>query len=810
MPQLKGRAGAGASAFRWMFLSPEQPQARLPPMIGKTFTTMLGGRELSIETGKLAKLVSGSVTVRYGDTLLLVTAQASDSQSKLDFLPLTVEFEERHYAVGKIPGSFQRREGRPGEKAILSARITDRQIRPLFPKGYRHETQVIITVLSADGQNAPDVLGPIGAAAALSISDIPWAGPTACVRVGQIDGQYVVNPTTEQLTRSRMDLVVAGTREAVMMVECGAQTVSEDDLVGAIEFAHAEMQGVIALIEQMRAEVGHEKFNFLEEEGPATDYVPELTEKAKAAGLRDALLTHGKKDRSARLKALRNGLIESYVPDPTAEGSAELTQALKDAFGKVEKRELRRLILEENLRADGRDSKTVRPIWIEARPLPTAHGSAVFTRGETQVLGVTTLGTERDEILIDDLTAESGDKFLLHYNFPPYSTGEVKRMGGQSRREIGHGNLAKRAIRAVLPSFEEFPYVIRVVGDVLESNGSSSMGTVCAGTLSLMDAGVPLKAPVAGVAMGLVMEGEQYRVLTDILGLEDALGDMDFKVCGTAEGVTALQMDIKVGGITPQIMREALAQAKEGRLHILGKMAEVLAAPRSELSPTAPRILSLKINPELIGKVIGPGGKQVRELEAMGAQVTIEEDGTVRIFSASGESAEAVKARIEAVTKEAKVGEEFEGTVVKIAPFGAFVNLFPGQDGMLHISQLSEQRVENVEDVLTVGDKLKVKIANIDDRGKIDLIRPELEGKVPLREPRAPRGGDRGPRRDGDRGGDRGPRREFSDRGPRPEGARSERPEGQRTERPATAPATQESSQSSDAPATPVFPRRED
>jgi polyribonucleotide nucleotidyltransferase len=771
---------------------------------------MLGGRELSIETGKLAKLVSGSVTVRYGDTLLLVTAQASDTQSKLDFLPLTVEFEERHYAVGKIPGSFQRREGRPGEKAILSARITDRQIRPLFPKGYRHETQVIITVLSADGQNAPDVLGPIGAAAALSISDIPWAGPTACVRVGQIDGQYVVNPTTEQLTRSRMDLVVAGTREAVMMVECGAQTVSEDDLVGAIEFAHAEMQGVIALIEQMRAEVGHEKFNFLAEEGPANDYVPELTEKAKAAGLRDALLTHGKKDRSARLKALRNGLIEGYVPDPTAEGSAELTQALKDAFGKVEKRELRRLILEENLRADGRDSKTVRPIWIEARPLPTAHGSAVFTRGETQVLGVTTLGTERDEILIDDLTAESGDKFLLHYNFPPYSTGEVKRMGGQSRREIGHGNLAKRAIRAVLPSFEEFPYVIRVVGDVLESNGSSSMGTVCAGTLSLMDAGVPLKAPVAGVAMGLVMEGDNYRVLTDILGLEDALGDMDFKVCGTAEGVTALQMDIKVGGITPQIMREALAQAKEGRLHILGKMAEVLAAPRAELSPTAPHILSLKINPELIGKVIGPGGKQVRELEAMGAQVTIEEDGTVRIFSASGESAEAVKARIEAVTKEAKVGEEFEGTVVKIAPFGAFVNLFPGQDGMLHISQLSEQRVENVEDVLTVGDKLKVKIANIDDRGKIDLIRPELEGKVPLREPRAPRGGDRGPRRDSDRGGDRGPRREFSDRGPRPEGARSERPEGQRTERPATAPATQESSQSSDAPAAPVVPRRED
>lgn len=751
-------------------------------MIGKTYTTVLGGRELSIETGKLAKLVSGSVTVRYGDTMLLVTAQASDTQSKLDFLPLTVEFEERHYAVGKIPGSFHRREGRPGEKAILSARITDRQIRPLFPKGYRHETQVIITVVSADGQNAPDVLGPIGASAALSLSDIPWAGPTACVRVGQVDGQFVVNPTAEQLSRSRMDLVVAGTKDAVMMVECGAQTVGEDELVAAIEFAHAEMQGVIGLIETMRAELGQEKFNFVAAAGPSVDYVPEMAERALAAGLRDALLTPKKKDRSARTKAVRNAVIEAMVPDAAAEGAEEKIAALKDAYSKVEKQELRRLILEDDLRADGRNSRTVRPIWIEARALPRAHGSAIFTRGETQVLGVTTLGTERDEILIDDLTEETGDKFLLHYNFPPYSTGEVKRMGGQSRREVGHGNLAKRAIRAVLPSFEEFPYVIRVVGDVLESNGSSSMATVCAGILSLMDAGVPIKAPVAGVAMGLVMEGERYRVLTDILGMEDALGDMDFKVCGSAEGVTALQMDIKVGGITPAIMREALAQAREGRLHILGKMAEVLAAPRAELSPTAPRIVSMKINPELIGKVIGPGGKQVRELEAMGAQVTIEEDGTIRIFSADAAAAQAVQAKIAGLTKEAKVGEEFHGTVVKTAAFGAFVNLFPGQDGMLHISQISEERVNAVEDVLKVGDKLHVKIVNIDDRGKIDLVRPELEGKVAPRAPREPRSGDRGdrgPRRDfGDRG-DRGPRREGgerrefggerADRGPRPE-----------------------------------------
>jgi polyribonucleotide nucleotidyltransferase len=721
-------------------------------MIGKTYTTMLGGRELSIETGKLAKLVSGSVTLRYGDTMLLVTAQAREEKSPLDFLPLTVEFEERHYAVGKIPGSFHRREGRPGEKAILGARITDRQIRPLFPKGYRHETQVIITVISADQQNLPDVLGPIGASAALSISDIPWGGPTACVRVGQVDGQYVLNPTTEQLNRSVLDLVVAGTRDAVMMVEAGAQTVSEELIVGAIEFAHAEMQGVISLIETMRAELGQEKFNLLAEGDLTTDLVPELAAAARTAGLRDALLTTKKKERGANLKALRDRLIAAQIPEGEVDGAEARIAALKTAFSKVEKQELRRLILEEDLRADGRNSKTVRPIWIETRSLPRAHGSAIFTRGETQVLGIATLGTERDNLLVDDLTLDDNDKFLLHYNFPPYSTGEVKRMGGQSRREIGHGNLAKRAIRAVLPTFEEFPYVIRVVGEVLESNGSSSMATVCAGTLALMDAGVPLKAPVAGVAMGLVIEGDKYRILTDILGLEDALGDMDFKVCGSEHGITALQMDIKVGGITPAIMREALEQARVGRLHILGKMAEVLAAPRPELAPTAPRIVTIKINPELIGKVIGPGGKQIRELEALGAQITLEEDGTVRIFSADGAAAEAVKARIEGLTRTAKIGEEFEGTVVKTAAFGAFINLFPGQDGMLHISQMSEERVNAVEDVLNVGDKLRVKIVNVDDRGKIDLVRPELEGKIAPRAPREARpGGDRGgrpPRRD--------------------------------------------------------------
>lgn len=699
---------------------------------------MLGSRELVIETGKLAKLVSGSVTVRYGDTMLLVTAQGSTKPSTLDFLPLTVEFEERHYSVGRIPGSFQRREGRPGEKAILSARITDRQIRPLFPKGFRQETQVIITVVSADQENLPDVLGAVGASAALSISDIPWAGPTGCVRVGHIDGQFVINPTTSELQNSKIDLVVAGTRDAVMMVEAGAQTVDEELLVSAIEFAHKEMQPLIELIEQIKAEVGKEKFEWNPPVDALAEIYPEFKQAALAAGLKDVLLTEGKKARGHALDELQSKLISERVPDPEAEGAAAQIALLQTAFGKAQKEELRRMIIEDDLRVDRRNSRQVRPIWIEATPLPRAHGSAIFTRGETQVLGTTTLGTGRDEILIDDLGTETGDKFLLHYNFPPYSTGEVKRMGGQSRREIGHGNLAKRAIRAILPEFDAFPYVIRVVGDVLESNGSSSMATVCAGCLSLMDAGVPIKAPVAGVAMGLVMEGEKYRVLTDILGSEDALGDMDFKVCGTAEGVTALQMDIKISGITPAVMREALAQAKEGRLHILGKMAEAMPETRPELSKYSPRILTTKINPEKIGVIIGPGGKNVRELEAMGAQVTIEEDGTIRIFSADAAAAEAVLKRVQAQTYEAKVGDEFEGTVVKIAPFGAFVNLFQGQDGMLHISQISEQRIEKVEDVLAVGDKIRVKIAGVDDRGKLDLIRPELEGKI---KPRAPRRG---------------------------------------------------------------------
>ncbi len=693
----------------------------------------IAGRELCIETGKYAKQASGSALVRYGGTVVLATAQASDEPIEADFLPLTVEFEERLYAVGKIPGSFLRREGRPGEKAILSARMTDRPIRPLFPKGFRHEVQIILTVLSADQVNPPDILGPIAASAALLLSDIPWQGPIASVRVGLIDGRFVLNPTLQEMEKSRLDLVVAGSREAILMVEAEALEVDEETLVQALEFAHQEMQAILDLEEQL-----------LPMAKPKLDWSPppSLSEEEKEAfyrlaverGLSTVLQTASKAERSKGLEAFRKALVEEALPlreDGTKD--EEKRPLLEAAFDEVVRRELRRLVLEEGLRADGRGPKDIRPIWMEVDVLPRAHGSAVFTRGETQVLGTVTLGTGRDEQIIDDLGIDETDPFLVHYNFPPFSTGEVKRLRGVSRREIGHGNLAKRALKAVLPSQEEFPYTIRVVGDVLESNGSSSMATVCAGCLALMDAGVPIKKPVAGVAMGLVWEGERHVVLTDILGLEDALGDMDFKVAGTRDGVTALQMDNKVGGLPREVLKEALLQAQEARLLILDRMAEVLPAPRPDLKPFAPRILRLKVPVEKVGLVIGPGGKNVRALEELGVEVDIESDGTIRIYSADQEAALKAKRRIEELTMEAKVGEVYEGTVTKITPFGAFVSLFPGTEGLLHISQIAPGRVERVEDHLKVGDVIKVKVHRIDERGKIDLIRPELEGKIPPR-----------------------------------------------------------------------------
>lgn len=698
------------------------------------YETEIAGRTLVLETGKYAKQASGSVLVRYGDTVVLATAQASDEPIEADFLPLTVEFEERHYAVGKIPGSFMRREGRPGEKAILSARMTDRPIRPLFPKGFRHEVQVIVTVLSADQKNPPDILGPIAASAALMLSDIPWEGPVASVRVGLLGGQLVLNPTLQELEESALDLVVAGSRDAILMVEAGAQEVDEETLVQALEFAHREMQPILDLQERMARELGKPKMAWTPPETLPEEEKEALYRLALEKGLSQVLQTASKGERSRALSAFAESLILEALPRLEDGAPDESKKPLyENAFDEIVRRELRRLVLEEGKRADGRGPRDLRPIWIEVDVLPRAHGSAVFTRGETQVLGTVTLGTGRDEQIIDDLGIDETDPFLVHYNFPPFSTGEVKRLRGVSRREVGHGNLAKRALRAVLPSQEAFPYTIRVVGDVLESNGSSSMATVCAGSLALMDAGVPVKAPVAGVAMGLVWENEKAVILTDILGLEDALGDMDFKVAGTRQGVTALQMDNKVGGLPREVLKEALLQAREARLKILDLMEMVLPAPRPSLKPFAPRILSLKVPVEKIGIVIGPGGKNVRALEELGVEVDIEEDGTIRIYSSDMEKAEKAKARIEELTREAKVGEIYEGTVTKITPFGAFISLFPGTEGLLHISQIAPGRVERVEDHLKVGDVIKVKVHRIDDKGKIDLIRPELEGKIPPR-----------------------------------------------------------------------------
>lgn len=703
----------------------------------RVYQVDLGGRTLTIETGKYAKQVSGSVWLRYGNTVLMATAQASDNPIRADFLPLTVEFEERHYAIGQIPGSFIRRESRPGEKAILSARLTDRPIRPLFPKGFRHEMQVILTVFSAGPQDPVDVLGPIAASAALMLSNIPWEGPIASVRVGLVDGELMINPSTEAQHESTLDLIVAGSKDAILMVEAGAGEVPEALMIEALQFAHQAMQPLLDLQIAMRKELGATKMPWTPPEELPEDQLEALYDRARKNGLTQVLTVASKHERSDALGKFRSSLIEELLGELELDEAAAATQRTlyNTAFGKVIKQELRRLILEENRRADGRSPADIRNIWIETDVLPNAHGSAIFTRGETQVLGTVTLGTGRDEQIIDDLSLDKTDYFLVHYNFPPYATGEVKRLRGVTRREVGHGNLAKRALKPVLPSQDDFPYTLRIVGDVLESNGSSSMATTCAGSLALMDAGVPIKKPVAGIAMGLVKENETYVVLTDILGLEDALGDMDFKVTGTREGITALQMDIKVKGLPMEVMHQALEQAKAARLFILDRMAEVMPAPRPDLKPAAPRILTIKVPVEKIGIVIGPGGKNVRSLEELGVEVDIQPDGVVHIFSASGEAAQEAKRRVEAVVQEAKVGAIHQGTVTRVTNFGAFISLFPGTEGLLHISQMAEGRVEKVEDHLKVGDHIEVKVNRIDERGRVDLIRPELEGKIPPRRP---------------------------------------------------------------------------
>ncbi|HEY0169527.1 MAG TPA: polyribonucleotide nucleotidyltransferase [Pyrinomonadaceae bacterium] len=667
----------------------------------------LGERELSVETGRVAKQAHGSVIVRYGDTMVLVAAIGAGSPREgIDFFPLTVEYREHNYAAGRIPGNYFRREGRPGEKEILTARMIDRPCRPLFTEGYRNETQVIASVISADDENDPDVLAITGASLALYLSDIPFPNPIAGVRVGLVDGRYLINPTYDEVRESRLNLVVAGTEEAIVMVEAGAKEVSEEIMVEALMLAHKEINRLCRWQKELYKALDIQKRPV--ETPVLNEEMLGEVERNYSERLRDALNTeaHGKIASYAAVDALKKEVVESYPED-----APEKRQQAKKIFDHLKEKIFREDILGKRRRPDNRKFSEIRPIDCEIGWLPRVHGSALFTRGETQAIVTSTLGTKQDEQFMDDL--ESGEikrRFLLHYNFPHYSVGEVGRFGSTSRREIGHGALARRALEPVLPSEADFPYSLRIVSDITESNGSSSMATVCGGSLSMMDAGVPIKSAVAGVAMGLVMEGNRYAILSDIAGAEDHYGDMDFKVAGTREGITALQMDIKIGGINAQIMAEALEQAKKGRMHILGIMEQAIPAAREELSPYAPRIITIKINPDRIRDVIGPGGKIIRAIvEETGAKIDVEDDGTIFIATADGDAAQAAVAKIRGLTAEAEIGEQYLGTVTRIVDFGAFVEIFPGTDGLLHISEIAEHRVRDVRDELKEGQQILVK-----------------------------------------------------------------------------------------------------
>ena len=678
------------------------------------------GRPLSIETGRMAKQAGGAALVQFGETVVLVTATASSSPREgIDFFPLTCDYQEKTFAAGKIPGGFFKREGRPAEKEILTSRLIDRPVRPLFPKGFRCETQIIATVLSHDKENDPDVLSIVGASTALVLSDVPWLGPIAAVRVGRIGGRFVVNPMTSQLAESDLNLIVAGSRDAIVMVEGGASMLPDQVLLEALFAAHEALQPLIALQEQLQRQVGKPKRTVTEAktDGALEQQVRQLA----LPKLRAALATSVKQERYAALDAARQDVVSAV-----ANGSPERAKEVGDVFDRLTRDVVRETIVHERRRIDGRGLADIRPISCEVEVLPRTHGSALFTRGETQALVVTTLGTSSDEQKIDALIGETYKKFMLHYNFPPFSTGEVKFLRGPGRREVGHGALAERALTPVLPGEEEFPYTIRIVSEVLESNGSSSMATVCGGSLSLKAAGVTVKAPVAGVAMGLIKEGDEVRVLSDILGDEDHLGDMDFKVAGTEQGVTAVQMDIKIGGVTRAVMQQALEEARTARLHILGVMSRTLARPHSELSMYAPRIITLHIKPDRIRDLIGPGGKVIRGItEETGVKIDVEDDGTVYVASADGTSMQIAIDKIRAVTAEAEVGKVYRGTVRKIVDFGAFVEIFPGTDGLVHISQLAHERVRKVSDVLKEGDVIDVKVLEVDKSGKIRLSRKE-------------------------------------------------------------------------------------
>jgi polyribonucleotide nucleotidyltransferase len=760
----------------------------------------IGAHDLEFETGRLAKLADGAVLVRYGDSVVLATVVGTRSPREgIDFFPLTVDYEERMYAAGKIPGGFIKREGRASQNAVLTCRLTDRPVRPLFPKGYKNEVQIIITVLSADQENDPDILAMNGASAALSISDIPWSGPLGAVRVGYINGEFVANPTFEQLKESQLDLAIAGTNDAVMMVEAGANELPEDVMLKAVQWGHEALRASIRAQEELVAAVGRPKREF---QPPAVN--EGLRQEIKdwvTPRLSEAIFNPDKASRETATSDVSKQLSEAFAARVEA---GEITgKELSSVFGEVEKSVVRNAILERQFRVDGRNLTEVRPVSCEAGILPRTHGTGLFTRGQTQVLSVLTLGTAGDQQKLDNINPDKYKRFMHQYNFPPYSTGEVKRLGAPGRREVGHGALVERSIRPILPQEEEWPYTIRIVSEVLSSNGSSSMGSVCGSTLALMDGGIPIKRPVAGVAMGLITgENGNYAIMTDIQGVEDALGDMDFKVAGTEHGITGLQMDIKVKGITYEIMEKALAQAKEARAFIMGKMLEALPTSREDMSPYAPRILTIRINPEKIGALIGPGGKNIRKItDETGVTIDIEDDGRVMIGSTDAAAKDRAVAMIQAITEDVEVGKKYHGKVTRLMNFGAFVEILPGKEGLVHISDLANERVGRVEDVVKPGDEIDVLVKEVDAQGRVNLSRRALlEGYDPTADTGGGRdrpsfggGGDRGGFRGGERSGGGGGFRGreggggfrdreggggFRDRGPRPGGGFRDRAPG--------------------------------
>jgi polyribonucleotide nucleotidyltransferase len=719
----------------------------------KLFTTTLGSQTVSFETGKLAGQAGGAVTIRVGDSVIFAAATMSNqTREGIDFFPLSVEYEEKLYAGGRIPGSFFRREGRPSDESVLVARLTDRPLRPLFNQDMRNEVQVVMFTMSSDGENPLDILAVNAASAAIMVSDIPWGGPVGAVRIGRINGQFMVNPSYAQIDQSDLDLRLAGTKDAILMVECGSDEVTEQDMVAAISFGHEAIKPLVEIQEKMAAEAGKPKRDVkiysLEQE-----LVKKVSDLA-AGDITKALDTpHKKAELDDAIKAIEEKVVETMAGEDAA-----LVLKTKLAFTEVYKKVVRSRILEQGLRPDGRKLDEIRPIWCEIGTSPRAHGSGLFTRGETQVLTLATLGTPKEAQELDSLSPKDSKRYMHHYNFPPYSTGEVYMLR-RSRREVGHGALAERALAPVLPAEKDFPYTMRLVSEVLSSNGSTSMASVCGSTLALMDTGVPIKAPVAGIAMGLIKESEQYKVLTDIQGLEDHLGDMDFKVAGTTTGITALQMDIKIKGITPQIMSEALDQAKTARLQILEKIHEIIAEPHKELKSFVPRITTIKIPVDKIGAIIGPGGKIIRALqEETNTKIDINDDGTVFIAAADMKNEAEARARIEALVEVPVVGRIYTGKVVRIADFGAFVEIMPGVDGMVHISQLDSERIEKVEDVVRMGEEISVMVTNIDDNGKIRLSRLAVLEGWSVEEAQQRDGGNRGGRPTGNRSGGNRPR----------------------------------------------------